>query len=127
MLFPNIWAFELMNFFAQDIFSISRVAALYTLCLDKPHSTLKGKSICFKPILHNVALHGPDDIKSWKQDGNSWHNGIPTGFGLKSTVKIPVVQLTSCECLDKFLTNLLASFIQFCIHRFIHLFIQALL
>lgn len=76
--------------------------------------------------VYNIALHGHGSIKCWKQDGKSRHNGMPTGFGPKSVVKIPVVQLMSCDYLDKFLNNLLASLIQFCIHRFIHLFMQAL-
>lgn len=39
-----------------------------------------------------MALMTLNDIK-WKQDGNSWHNGMLTGFGLKSIVKIPFVNL----------------------------------
>lgn len=75
-----------------------------------------------KLLLHYAALHGHGDINCWKQDGNSWHSGRRTGFGLKSVVKILVVQLRSCESLDKFLKNmfLFASFILFCTGSFIH-------
>lgn len=63
----------------------------------KCHSALKGKSIWFKLILHNVVLHGHGDIKCWKKDRNSWHNGMPIGIGPKSVVKIAIVQLTNCD------------------------------
>lgn len=71
------------------------------------------------------AVRGHGDINYWKLNRNSWHNGVPAGFGLKSIVKIPVVKLTSSDCLDNFLKNSLASFFLFCIDRFIHSFIHS--